>query len=40
MLNGDKVIRIFCLADDLLKDIGHKEDCRAKVSDSEVIQRQ
>ena len=37
MLNGDKVIRIFCLVDDLLKGVGHKEDSRAKVSDSEVI---
>ncbi|HEX7357940.1 MAG TPA: hypothetical protein VF270_09550 [Ignavibacteriaceae bacterium] len=37
MLNGDKVIRIFCLVDDLLKGIGHQEDVRCRVSDSEVI---
>ena len=37
MLNLDKVIKIFCLIDDLLKGIGHKEDVRIKVSDSEVI---
>lgn|GEM_PF-5591986 len=37
MLNGDKVIRIFCWVDDLLNGVGHKEYCRVKVSDSEVI---
>jgi hypothetical protein len=37
MLNEDKIIAIFCLVDDLLKGIGHKEDTRRKVSDSEVI---
>ena len=37
MLNEDKIIAIFCLVDDLLKGIGHKEDNRRKVSDSEVI---
>ena len=36
MLNEDKVIRIFCLVDDLLQGIGHKEDIRRKVSDSEI----
>ena len=33
----DKVISIFCLVDDILKGIGHKEDIRRKVSDSEVL---
>lgn len=37
MLNEDKIISIFCLVDDLLKEIGHKEDSRRKVSDSEII---
>jgi Transposase DDE domain len=37
MLTEDKIIGIFCLVDDLLKGIGHHEDCRRKVSDSEVI---
>lgn len=37
MLNEDKIIAIFCLVDDLLQGIGHKEDNRRKVSDSEII---
>lgn len=37
MLNEDKIIRIFCIVDDLLKGIGHREDVRRRVSDSEVI---
>ena len=37
MLSEDKIIGIFCLVDDLLKGIGHLEDNRRKVSDSEVI---
>ena len=37
MLSEDKIIRIFCLVDDLLKGIGHQEDSRRKVSDSEVM---
>jgi hypothetical protein len=37
MLREDKIIGIFCLVDDLLKGIGHQEDSRRKVSDSEVI---
>jgi len=37
MLCSDKIIGIYCLVDDLLKGIGHKEDIRRKVSDSEVI---
>jgi hypothetical protein len=37
MLCEDKITALFCLIDDLLKAIGHQEDCRVKVSDSEVI---
>jgi hypothetical protein len=37
MLCEDKIIGIFCLVDDLLKGIGHQEDSRRKLSDSEVI---
>jgi Transposase DDE domain len=37
MLNEDKIIRIYCIVDDILKSIGHKEDSRRKVSDSEII---
>jgi len=33
----DKVISIFCLVDDILKEINHEEDQRRKVSDSEVL---
>lgn len=37
MLTKDKIISIFCLIDDILKGIEHKEDKRRSVSDSEVI---
>src|SRR5258708_28405951 len=37
MINEDKIIAIFCLVDDLLQGIEHKEDNRRKVSDSEII---
>lgn len=37
MLSENKIIGIFCLVDDLLKAIGHLEDGRRRVSDSEVI---
>lgn len=37
MLCENKITALFCLIDDLLKSIGHQEDCRVKVSDSEVI---
>lgn len=37
MLSENKIIGIFCLVDDLLKGIRHKEDSRRRVSDSEVI---
>jgi hypothetical protein len=37
MLTEDKIIGIYCIIDDILKAIGHLEDKRRKVSDSEVI---
>lgn len=37
MLKEDKIIAIFCMVDDMLKACGHKEDVRARVSDSEVV---
>lgn len=37
MLCEDKVISIFCIVDDVLKAMGHREDKRIKVSDAEVI---
>jgi Transposase DDE domain len=37
MLCTDKIIAIYCFVDDLLKGIGHKEDSRRKVIDSEII---
>jgi Transposase DDE domain len=37
MLTEDKIIRIYCIVDDILKSIGHPEDSRRKVSDSEII---
>jgi hypothetical protein len=37
MLCNDKIIGIYCFVDDLLKQIGHPEDIRRKVSDSEII---
>lgn len=37
MLTRDKIISIFCLIDDILQGINHKEDVRRQVSDSEII---
>ncbi|MGN6435744.1 MAG: IS982 family transposase [Agriterribacter sp.] len=37
MLTEDKIIGIYCIIDDILKGIGHLEDSRRRVSDSEVI---
>lgn len=37
MLTEDKIIRIYCIVDDILKGINHAEDSRRKVSDSEII---
>lgn len=37
MLTEDKIISIYCIVDDVLKGIGHLEDNRRKVVDSEII---
>lgn len=37
MLSDDKIIALYCIVDDILKGIGHLEDSRRRVSDSEVI---
>ncbi|CAD0006626.1 transposase [Flavobacterium salmonis] len=37
MLTKDKIISIFCLIDDILQGIEHKDDIRRQVSDSEII---
>lgn len=37
MLTKDKIIGIYCIVDDILKMIGHREDSRRRVSDSEII---
>ena len=37
MLPEDKIIRIYCIVDDILKSIGHTEDSRRRVSDREII---
>ena len=37
MFSKDKIISIFCLIDDILQGIAHKEDIRRRVSDSEII---
>jgi hypothetical protein len=37
MLTEDKIIRISCIVDDILKGIDHVKESRRKVSDSEII---
>ena len=37
MLTEDKIISIYCIVDDILKGVGHKEDVRRRISDSEII---
>lgn len=37
MLSESKIIALYCIVDDMLKGFGHREDMRARVSDSEVI---
>jgi len=37
MLCKGKITSIFCIIDDILKEINHSEDIRRKVSDSEII---
>ena len=37
MLCKDKITSIFCIIDDILKEINHSEDIHRKVSDSKII---
>lgn len=37
MLTEDKIIGIYCIVDDILKGIGHREDIRRRVNDSVII---
>lgn len=37
MLSDVKIIALYCIVDDILKKLGHHEDIRIKVSDSEII---
>ena len=37
MLSEDKVIALYCIVDDMLKEMRHYEDSRVTVSDSEII---
>lgn len=37
MLSEGKIIALYCIVDDMLKGTHHYQDCRMKVSDSEVI---
>jgi hypothetical protein len=37
MLSEDKIIALYCIVDDILKAMHHREDSRVRVSDSEVI---
>ena len=35
MLSDSKIIALYCIVDDMLKALHHKEDIRVRVSDSE-----
>lgn len=37
MLSDTKIIALYCIVDDLLKAMGHHDDSRSRVADSEVI---
>ena len=37
MLSKDKIISIFCLIDDILQGIEHKDDISRRISDGEII---
>lgn len=37
MLSETKIIALYCIVDDLLKEMRHYEDARVRVTDSEVI---
>lgn len=35
--SANKIISVYCIVDDLLKALGHQEDVRVRISDSEII---
>ena len=35
----DKIIATFCLCDDLLKAMHHREDCQGQMNDAEIGRR-
>ncbi len=37
MLSDSKIIVLYCIVDDILKGLNHREDCRIRVSDAEII---
>lgn len=37
MLSDSKIIALYCIVDDILKALQHREDCRIRVSDAEII---
>ncbi len=37
MLSDSKIIVLYCIVDDILKGLSHREDCRIRVSDAEII---
>jgi hypothetical protein len=37
MLSEDKIIALYCIVDDMLKEMRHYEDAKVQVSDSEVV---
>jgi hypothetical protein len=36
-MSAEWIITIFVIIDDLMENYGHQSDCRAKVSDSEIL---
>lgn len=37
MLSEGKIIALDCIVDDILKLLEHKEDCRVRVSDADIV---
>jgi hypothetical protein len=37
MLSKDKIIALYCIVDDMLKGMHHREDARAQLNDAEII---
>lgn len=33
----DTIVTLYCITDDLLKAIGHRDDCRRELTDAEVL---